>query len=59
MYVFLAVLGLQCCMWAFLCCGEQGLLCSWSAEASHCGGFSCCRAQALESVDSAAVACRL
>lgn len=43
----------------FLCCGEQGILSSWSAEASHCSGFSCCRAQALEFVDSVAAACRL
>ena len=27
--------------------GEQGLLSSCSVQASHCGGFSCCRAQAL------------
>ena len=26
MYLFLAVLGLRCCTWAFSCCGEQGLL---------------------------------
>ena len=30
MYLFLAVLGLRCCMWAFLRCGEQGLLSSCS-----------------------------
>ena len=35
---FLAVLGLHCCSWAFSRC---------SAQASHCHGFSCCRAQAL------------
>ena len=33
-------------MQALLSCGEQGLLSSCSAWASHCGGFSCCRAQA-------------
>ena len=27
-------------------CGEQGLLFGCDAQASHCGGFSCCRAQA-------------
>ena len=33
MYLFtLAVLGLQCCAWAFSSCG---------AQASHCDGFSC------------------
>ena len=25
-YLFLAVLGLYCCMWAFSSCGERGLL---------------------------------
>ena len=25
-YLFLAVLGLHCCAWAFSTCGEQGLL---------------------------------
>ena len=25
-YLFLAALGLRCCMWAFSCCGERGLL---------------------------------
>ena len=25
-YLFLAVLGLPCCVWAFSSCGEQGLL---------------------------------
>ena len=25
-YLFLAVLGLCCCVWAFSSCGEQGLL---------------------------------
>ena len=24
-YLFLAVLGLRCCVWAFSSCGEQGL----------------------------------
>ena len=44
----LAVLGLHCCKRAFSSCGEWGLLSSWGVQASHCGGFSCCRAQALE-----------
>ena len=26
MYLFLAVLGLRCCTWAFSSCGELGLL---------------------------------
>ena len=46
--LFMAVLGLRCCVKAFSNCGEQGLLSSCGAPASHCGGFSCCRAQALE-----------
>ena len=25
-YLFMAVLGLPCCAWAFSSCGEQGLL---------------------------------
>ena len=29
-------------------CGEWGLLCRCGAQASHCDGFSCCGAQALE-----------
>ena len=33
--------------WVFSSCGEQGLLCSWGARVSHCGGFSYCRAWAL------------
>ena len=38
-YLFLAVLGLRCCAWAFSSCGVL---------ASHCAGFSCCGARALE-----------
>ena len=29
------------------CCGEQGLLPNYSAPASHCSAFSCCRAGTL------------
>ena len=46
-HYFLAVLGLHCCMQAFSGCGEQGLRSSFRMRASHCDGFSCCRAQAL------------
>ena len=28
-------------------CSEQGLLCSFSAQVSHCCGFPCCGAWAL------------
>ena len=45
-YLFLAALGLRCCAQAFSSCGERGLL-RCGAWASHCGGLSCCRAQAL------------
>ena len=44
--LFLAVLGLHCCTRAFqLRRARAALRCG--ARASHCGGFSCCRAQAL------------
>ena len=46
MYLFMVVLGLHCCTHAFSSCGEWGLLSSYSAWSSHCGGFSC-GAQAL------------
>ena len=45
----MAVLGLCCCEQTFSSRGEQGLLSSHSARASHCGNFSCCRAWALGS----------
>ena len=47
-YLFLVVLGLHCCMWAFSRHSEQGLFSSCSAWALHRGGFSCCRAWALD-----------
>ena len=57
-YLFLlAALGL-CCARAFSHCGEQGLLFVNSAH-SHCGGFSCCGAQALGMKVSVVVACGL
>ena len=46
-YLFLVVSCLHCYVWAFSNCSEQGLFSSKGAQASHCGGFSCCRAQAL------------
>ena len=45
--LFLVVLGLHHCAWAFSTCGEQRLLSSCGAWASHCSGFSCCAAQVL------------
>ena len=56
--LFLAVLSLRCWAQAFSGCGEQGLLCC-GARASHCGGFSCCREQALGAQASVVVACGL
>ena len=44
-YLFLAALGLCCCLGAFSGCSERGLLSTCSAWASHCSGFCCCRAQ--------------
>ena len=46
MYLFLAVLGFHC-YWGFLQLQRVGLLSSCAAWASHCSGFSCCRAQDL------------
>ena len=45
-YLFLVVLGLPCCRWAFSS-GEQELLSSCSAQASSYSGVSCCKAWAL------------
>ena len=47
-YLFLAVLGIHCCAWAFSGCGEQGLLSSCSVQASHRSGLACCGARTLE-----------
>ena len=44
---FLAVLSLRCCVQAFSSCGERGLLSSYGAWISHCGGFFCCRSRSL------------
>ena len=46
--LFLAVLGLHCCMRIFSSCGRWGLLSSCDTQASHCSGFSCCKVWALE-----------
>ena len=45
----MAALGLHCCTWTFSCCDEPGAPLHSGARASHCSGFSCCRARALES----------
>ena len=54
--IFLAALGLRCCARAFSSCSEQGLLFVAASGASHCSGFSCCRAQALGGRASVVVA---
>ena len=46
--IFLTVLDLCCCTWAFSRFGEWGLFSSCGAWTSHCSGFSCCGAWALE-----------
>ena len=55
-YLFLCVLDLSCCARASSSCGEQKLLSRCGARVSHCGAFSCCRAQALGTSASAVVA---
>ena len=50
-YLLLVVLGLRCCGGFFSSSDERGLLPSCDAKASHCGGFSCFRAQALGCLD--------
>ena len=49
------MLGLCCCTKAFSSRGEPVLL-FIVVQASHCAGFSCCRAQALDAQASIAVA---
>ena len=41
------MLGLHCCVRAFLYCREQGLVSSGGARASHCSAFSCWKAWAV------------
>ena len=52
----LAALGLHCCA-GFLWLWLAGATLRCGVQASHCGGFSCCRAQALGVWASVAVAC--
>ena len=40
-YLFLAVLGLHCCAWAFSSCGKQGLLLLRSSGCRYAGFSSC------------------
>ena len=58
-FLFLAALGLCCYAQAFSSCGEPGLHSNCSTPASHCGGFSYCKAWALGSPASIVGAHRL
>ena len=46
-YLFLAVVGLHCCVGFSVVVVSRGAYSSCGARASHCSGFSCCRAWAL------------
>ena len=46
-YLFLAMLGLHCCVGIFYSCKEQGMLSRGGAWAFHCGDYTCYGAQAL------------
>ena len=46
-YLFMAALGLCCFAQAFSSHSEWELLSNCGAQASHCGGWSSCRAQVL------------
>ena len=46
-YYYVSALGLCCYTPAFSSFGEKGLLARCCVGASHCGGVSCCGAQAL------------
>ena len=50
------LLHLGCCVGSSLVAGKRGLLFGCDAWASHCGGFSCCRAPALGCAGASEVA---
>ena len=59
LFIYVAVLGLRCYTWAFSSCGVRvgGILTLHRrAQASHCGGFSCCGARAVGARASVVVA---
>ena len=63
-YLFIYIFIYGCVGSSLLCMGflqlrQGGATLSCGAQASHCGGFSCCRAQALGTWASVVVACRL
>ena len=55
-YLLLAVLGLHCCAGFSLVAARRGYCLVGGAWTSHCSGFSCCGAWALECVGSVVVA---
>ena len=46
-YLFLAVMGLCCCLGFYLVAASRGHCPAVTRGASHCRGFSCCRARVL------------
>ena len=58
-YLSSAALSLHCCTRAFSSLRWTGATLRCGARASHCGGFSCCGAQALGARASVVVACGL
>ena len=57
--LFLAALSLHCYTWVFSSSSKWGLLSCFSAQASHCSGFSFCRAQSLDTWALVVAACGL
>ena len=58
-YLFLAALGLHCCVWAFSSCGEQGLLFVAVRGLLIVVASVCCRARALGTRALVVVECGL
>ena len=58
-FLFLAELGLCCCVRAFSSWRQAGATLRCGARASHCSDFSCCGARALGARASVVVARRL
>ena len=58
-YLFMAVLGLSRCAWAFSGCREHELLSSSGRQASHWGDFSCSESRLYDKLTSVVVACVL
>ena len=58
LFLFGCVVSLLLCL-GFLWLRQAGATLRCSAQASHCGGFSCCGARALGTQASVVVACGL